>query len=436
MRSALIGFLALFVCSSVWASNPLLNSQFVSKQSVYDYVQQLELGADIHAQDALGNTPLHVATVWSESARKAQLLIEAGADVNKAGFLGNTPLHLAANKFEPRKVSLLLEHGADVNAINAKGQTPIMIAAKQGDEKVVAELLAYGADVTIKDNTGWTALHHVATYGSVKTITAFKFSGADVNAKTNLGQTPLQFATSMSNHAGAAILVSLGADPYAERSNGESIIGYQAALRDKKMLQALFEKKQFIESESSTFTMPLPADYCNASDEALAKDYRSYLQKEVFGETIHSLWAPCDQAFNKRSWLALASVENSNIASNQPVLRQLFEPLVNDRPFEAINEIGKVLTIDDFSKAITVHLSAADTRPALMWANDFVHVTSARHVREGQQPYFYVVAQMVYKEMILSYHLRIGEEDIDQLARLLHRLAFYGQAVRVMAQTN
>ena len=90
-------------------------------------------GADVHAKDKWGFTPLHKAALCGHK-EVAELLIAKGADVNAKHDLGGTPLHAAAqygsiNCEDKEVVELLIAKGADVNAkIEAgklKGKTPL-----------------------------------------------------------------------------------------------------------------------------------------------------------------------------------------------------------------------------------------------------------------------------------------------------------------------
>jgi len=50
-------------------------------------------GANIHATDEWGSTPLHYSAVHMEVS---QMLVGAGADVNATDAYGRTPLHRSA----------------------------------------------------------------------------------------------------------------------------------------------------------------------------------------------------------------------------------------------------------------------------------------------------------------------------------------------------
>ncbi|MGJ4727706.1 ankyrin repeat domain-containing protein [Luteimonas sp. SDU101] len=81
----------------------------------------LDNGADINAQAVLiSGTALHRA-----GPKTARILIDRGADIHVQDHMGDTPLHLAAFKAEPEVISMLIEAGADPNARNKRGQTPL-----------------------------------------------------------------------------------------------------------------------------------------------------------------------------------------------------------------------------------------------------------------------------------------------------------------------
>jgi hypothetical protein len=108
----------------------------------------IERGADVHAADAAGVTPLSVA------ARKgyadiAGLLIAKGAEVDAANMLGATPLLLAVEAGHKDMAVLLIARGADVHAVNELGITPLMGAAAEGrldDSKVTRRVRANGSN--------------------------------------------------------------------------------------------------------------------------------------------------------------------------------------------------------------------------------------------------------------------------------------------------
>jgi ankyrin repeat protein len=105
----------------------------------------LELGADPKLANADNCTPLMVACgigVGSSAANEvageepevleaAQMLLELGADINAVDANGETAMHGAAYKNLPKVVQFLADKGAKIdiwNRTNKYGWTPLMIA--------------------------------------------------------------------------------------------------------------------------------------------------------------------------------------------------------------------------------------------------------------------------------------------------------------------
>jgi hypothetical protein len=85
-------------------------------------------GADLHATDTYGNTPLHHRARSRFSS--IDVLIELGADVNNAGSSIGTPLHAAAASYNVPHARTLLQHGARVDARNKEQLTPLELALR------------------------------------------------------------------------------------------------------------------------------------------------------------------------------------------------------------------------------------------------------------------------------------------------------------------
>jgi len=107
----------------------------------------IDAGAEIHATDEDGFTPLHSAR---QNESVARVLVDAGANISAKNRGGVVPIQLAS--FEVTK--LLIESGADVNAIDDHGFTPLHFAA---DVDVAEALIGAGAKIHIKNNWGETA---------------------------------------------------------------------------------------------------------------------------------------------------------------------------------------------------------------------------------------------------------------------------------------
>ena len=80
------------------------------------------------------------------SVEITELVIEAGADLNAQDKVGNTALHGAALQGRAQAAQALIQAGADVNISNDKGQTPLDLAHEQRHSRLVAVLNAAGGE--------------------------------------------------------------------------------------------------------------------------------------------------------------------------------------------------------------------------------------------------------------------------------------------------
>ena len=169
----------------------------------------VEGGADIHARNRLGYTPLHAAAGNATTAA-VQALVQAGADIDapqgESGRYsrgGPTPLHSAASNPNPDVAAALLEAGADVGARAWPwGGTPLHVAARNPNPAVAALLLDAGANVKARQ---------FAWISSPVTV-----AGEDVTTRGLGGITPLHEAAMLNpNPQVLALLLEAGADPGA-----------------------------------------------------------------------------------------------------------------------------------------------------------------------------------------------------------------------------
>jgi ankyrin repeat protein len=113
-------------------------------------------GADPKAVAKLNTTPLMFAAglnegvnYWeqhtAEEDRKAlecvKLAIELGADVNATTASGDTALHGAAYTGSTAIIQYLVDHGAKIDPVDAYGQTPLVVAERLYAPKMVINVL-------------------------------------------------------------------------------------------------------------------------------------------------------------------------------------------------------------------------------------------------------------------------------------------------------
>lgn len=104
---------------------PLIAALKFQSMSAVGYL--LSKGADPKLADAQGNTPLHFAAQYVNTAPAIKTLVANGAIPNAANLEGNTPLHFAARNHNAQAVADLLSSGAKPNQKNDAGQTPLAL---------------------------------------------------------------------------------------------------------------------------------------------------------------------------------------------------------------------------------------------------------------------------------------------------------------------
>lgn len=102
-----------------------------------DVALLLECGANVHARDSHGATPLHKAacTGGKRAVAKLQALAGAGADLEATDRYGRTALHVAASNERAECAKTLVKLGASQFAKDGPlldGETPYQMACAQG----------------------------------------------------------------------------------------------------------------------------------------------------------------------------------------------------------------------------------------------------------------------------------------------------------------
>ncbi len=149
-----------------------------------------------HQNDfTINSTPLHLAC--QNNLEVANYLIDAGADIHAVNIGGSTPLHVACKFNSKDLIEKLIKKGADINKNNKKGNTPLMITVKNGYVESTELLLKHNADINkLETSTGNTTLHLAAKGNRINVALLLITKGADIYKKNNDGKTPIDIITS------------------------------------------------------------------------------------------------------------------------------------------------------------------------------------------------------------------------------------------------
>ncbi|KAI8803381.1 ankyrin repeat-containing domain protein [Cladochytrium replicatum] len=135
-------------------------------------------GGSVDARDARGRTPLHTLCggedvdfvgLRFDLEKSARIMLGAGADVHATDISGRTPLFYAVGN--KQVVEILIKSGADINATDLNGDTVLHFLAKlkKYNERFMCEIAAHlyriGVDFHVKNKMGESAAEHARKEG-------------------------------------------------------------------------------------------------------------------------------------------------------------------------------------------------------------------------------------------------------------------------------
>jgi ankyrin repeat protein len=169
----------------------------------------LDQGADLHARDTTGDTPLNWAAFYGHQ-ELAALYLDRGAKLSVAGRQGSA-VDIALHRGHQELVQLLIERGAG-KAVSAEAKAFIN-AIKTGDLDGVEAALEAGISPDQTDEIGSPALVLAAGAGQLEILLYLLKKGADKAAMNRIGETALARAARFGHEKMVDRLLSLGADP-------------------------------------------------------------------------------------------------------------------------------------------------------------------------------------------------------------------------------
>lgn len=201
-------------------------------------------GADPHAEDADGTTPMDLARQGKWALEPALRLL-GQSDRGATTFAHERqPIHLAAAQGDRAQVATLVAQGANPLAMDQDQRQPLHEAARNGNPDLLQWLMTHGADAQSCTRSGVTPLHLAAFFGHAPTATMLLAHGAMVDQPTlpqtslfqypafpdedilkplfyadDYGWTALQLAVMRGHPAVAQVLLKAGADVGGDQAN-------------------------------------------------------------------------------------------------------------------------------------------------------------------------------------------------------------------------
>ncbi len=125
----------------------------------------------IHAKDRNGNSALHLAALMHPHASSAiSMLLEYGAQLHATDQRGQTPLHSAASTGHVQALEAMLGRADAIAIRDHSGATALHRAAAGGYADCVRLLLQKGADPLASDHDGWLPLHMACEAGHTEAV--------------------------------------------------------------------------------------------------------------------------------------------------------------------------------------------------------------------------------------------------------------------------
>jgi hypothetical protein len=216
-------------------------------------------GADVHAQDSIGRSPLTVAIMHRPKA--IELLLASGVDINERTRFG--PALLAAARYQwlhqgsvpssmapgarllapPRyewfylgiinegenAVKILLEKGADPNTRDSDGRNALMVMSMKYVS--VGQRYRWGPRSRPQVDLGGVAVKFIGE--------ALLQGGCDVNATDNNGSTPLMYAVRYQQPAAVQLLLERGANVNARDKGGMTALDLAKQFTNQEIIKLL-----------------------------------------------------------------------------------------------------------------------------------------------------------------------------------------------------
>jgi len=219
----------------------------------------IERGADVHARDSFGRTPMTIAI--SNCPQAIEMLLASGADINEQTRFG-TPLltaarhqwpfpeHIAEGRvtvehgriiFQDKEliernnaVKVLIKKGADPNTRDGEGRNGLMLMSMESRLDKDIELTIEDRE-TIEPNLLWRRRDRAVELIGETLLDA----GCDINAADNKGRAPLMYAAIFERPAAVKLLLKRGANINAKDHDGLSALDWAKKSGNEEIIRLL-----------------------------------------------------------------------------------------------------------------------------------------------------------------------------------------------------
>jgi serine/threonine protein kinase/ankyrin repeat protein len=220
----------------------------------------IEHGANAHARDSFGRTPMTIAI--SNCPQAIEMLLASGVDINEQTRFG-TPLLTAARHQWPypehnaeghvavehgriifqdkelikernNAVKILIEKGADPNTRDGEGRNGLMLMSMESRLDKDIELTIEARE-TIEPSLLWRRRDRAVELIGETLLDA----GCDINAADNKGRAPLMYAAIFERPGVVKLLLKRGANVHAKDHDGLSALDWAKKSGNEEIIRLL-----------------------------------------------------------------------------------------------------------------------------------------------------------------------------------------------------
>jgi ankyrin repeat protein len=182
--------------------------------------------ANINAQDAGGNTCLHIAA-YHGMKEVADFLLQHKANINAQNLELKTPLFQATMGSDGKQTDIaldLIKKGSDVNLASKNEGTAFHSAVRKQNFALIKSIIEAKGDASKLNSEGQSVLHAAADASKETTLTVLPVCADSLlNQQDNLGNTPLHYLAGNSYNTEAVIaLVAKGAKKDIKNKEGKT----------------------------------------------------------------------------------------------------------------------------------------------------------------------------------------------------------------------
>jgi ankyrin repeat protein/flagellar biosynthesis protein FliQ len=279
-----------FITKSFWeptvfgvvASSQQKLQRELEQESTVNIGNYLDKGANVNTVDAMGKTPLMLASEKGDLKLVHQIMSDS-PDINRVSRQGYSALMYAlatdqetVNRVEKKAIAeLLLSRGSRPDIIAEDCYTPLKLAALSGETSLVQQLLNAGAKINIPEDqksqycSAGSPLMEAAKGGNNPIIKILLAKGADINAaklvpqmSSSQGYTALMYAVEAKKPQTASYLIERGANVNVSVFQGITPLILAAQKGDIELVKVLLKAGANPSQESIQHETPLSEAAC------------------------------------------------------------------------------------------------------------------------------------------------------------------------------